>query len=44
MRESTELWQRQRAGPVPDWDAQVRDLHRGLIHHLRDRRLPDPDN
>lgn len=39
---ATELWRHLRAGP--DWNARVQVLDERLIHLLRVRQLPDPDN
>jgi transposase len=44
LREALQLWKDYRAGCTDDFDDRRNAIEAAITHHLRDRRLSDPDN
>jgi len=44
LQRANQIWREQRAETVIDYEAQVERIDQELTHHLRIRRLRDPDN
>ncbi len=44
LQRGNQLWRDQRAGTAEEYPAQVEQINQELTHHLRIRRLQDPDN
>lgn len=44
LQQGNQLWRDHRDGKSPDWTGPVQELTQALNHHLRHRRLRDPDN
>jgi transposase len=44
LQRANQLWREQREGTAVDYSAQVERINQELTHHLRMRRLQDPDN
>jgi len=44
LQQANQLWREQRDGTVVDYSARVEQINQELTHHLRIRRLLDPEN
>jgi transposase len=44
LQDALALWHESREGKVPNYKVEAEALQAAITHHLRDRRLQDPDN